>query len=226
MNMEKPFSCNQCEKKYGTKHHLKRHRVSKHSTETTSFTKSCPEGSPLEFKNVDITETKPLEFKPVDITEVKPLEFKNVDITEAKPLEFKTVDTTEDKTDFPYLIATEFVFALSDRVIFKRSDKTDICLLQKGTIVLKIGGNELRELMRFEEEINTRILELQYAKDLRYLQHFGENIYVSIQNPYNCVDIRRFWNICHTEQIHPTKIGIALQVSEFWCLIKLLKELM
>lgn len=200
MNMEKPFSCDQCEKKYGTKHHLKRHRVSKHSTETTSFTKSCPEGSPLEFKNVDITE--------------------------AKPLEFKTVDTTETKTDFPYLIATEFVFALSDRVIFKRSDKTDICLLQKGTIVLKIGGNELRELMRFEEEINTRILELQYAKDLRYLQHLGENIYVSIQNPYNCVDIRRFWNICHTEQIHPTKIGIALQVSEFWCLIKLLKELM
>lgn len=183
---EKAFSCDQCEKRYGKKHHLTRHKASKHSTEAASFTPSCPEGSPVEYKDAD---------------------------------------TTKDTGKFPCLVATELIFGLSDRVRLRKNDHIDFYLLEKGTIRLTIAEKELKELMKHEAEINTCILELQYKKELRYLQHLGENIHVSIQNPYNCVDIRQFWTIPHTEQIHPTKIGIALKVSEFWCLMKLLKQL-
>lgn len=148
-------------------------------------------------------------------------------IPEGSPVEYKNVDTIwETASPFPHLLATELIFALSDKLRLRKSDHIPFYLLEKGSLRLKIGEEELREVMKVEEQINLTILQLQYMyKDVTFKQHLGENIHVSIQTPYNCVDIRQFWVIPNTEQIHPTKTGIALQISEFWSLMKLLKEL-
>jgi len=72
--------------------------------------------------------------------------------------------------------------------------------------------------------VDTGLEEFMEGKNIKFTQHLGENVYVTLQTPYKCVDIRQFWIVPGTEQLHPTKIGIPLTFQEYGNLMKLVEQ--
>ena len=83
---------------------------------------------------------------------------------------------------------------------------------------------ELKQIHDISDAILECIEDFKEGKQIRFIQNLGKDVFLSVQTPYRCVDIRKFWVIPDTEQLHATKIGVPLTFSEFKRLLDVLKK--
>jgi len=69
------------------------------------------------------------------------------------------------------------------------------------------------------DEIETNIKALRVNHPVSYKTHIGGGYYVSVTSGFNCIDIRKFYIPCGQTDPKPTRRGIALRLSE-WTEIK------
>jgi len=64
-------------------------------------------------------------------------------------------------------------------------------------------------------EIDRELKKLLKHKDVNYHKHYGGGWHVSVTSGYQCVDLRKFYMPAGSKQIKPTKEGIALRLTEW-----------
>lgn len=193
---EKVVTCSECKKAYASKKSLKRH-MKKHSPQTP-YVRKIPSNSPLHYK--DMTEKQQQQ------QEEPPSHYNFIQTQQ-------TTTTSEADMEFP-LGANTNIFRY-----FK-----DIYILRKGEDVMRIHVPELRQLLDIKPSIASCIHDYLEGKKVKFVQNLGEDLYVGIQSPYRCVDLRKFWIIPNTEQIFPTKMGIPLTFTEYEELVNVLEK--
>lgn len=72
--------------------------------------------------------------------------------------------------------------------------------------------------------IDEAVQQLEAGQEIRYQEHVGGKLYVSVTKGFACVDIRHFyWNSLVGPK--PTKTGIALRLREWQKLKELIPEI-
>ena len=73
------------------------------------------------------------------------------------------------------------------------------------------------------EEIDAKVKALVNNESVSYRQHIGGGHYVSVTSGFRCVDFRKWFIPYGQTEIRPTRSGIALRLSE-WAEIQKLVE--
>ena len=82
----------------------------------------------------------------------------------------------------------------------------DRFVLQKGQHSVMLCKGELQHIVDIAQAVIEGMEDFSDGKQVKYSQNLGKEVFLSIQTPYRCVDIRKFWVIPATKQLHPTKI--------------------
>lgn len=90
---------------------------------------------------------------------------------------------------------------------------------------LKLNVEQLSHLQSLEAAIRSAIEDFGSDKPVKYFQNLEHEVYVGVQTPYTCVNIRKFWTVPETLQLHPTKVGIPLSFQEFETLMNVIEYL-
>ena len=112
-------------------------------------------------------------------------------------------------------------FSLAENT-YLRHHLQDIYILQKGKYSIRLHKQELFHIYNMSQAINDSISDFIDGKVIRFAQHLGEDIYLSIHTPYKSVDIRKFWIIPNTNELHPTRIGVPLNFTEYYRFLEVL----
>lgn len=107
---------------------------------------------------------------------------------------------------------------------FLRQFSEDIYYLQKGEHTIRLMKPELKQILDLKPCISACMKDYLHGKKVKFTQNLGQDIYMSLQTPFRCIDVRKFWTIPGTEQLHPTRIGIPLNFTEYFNLITVLEE--
>ena len=83
----------------------------------------------------------------------------------------------------------------------------------------------MKQLVDIRQTVDSAIKDFLLDKEVKFTQHLGGLIYVSVQTPYYSVDLRKFWILPETDKLHPTKIGIPMTFDEYRCLLGCLSTL-
>ena len=90
---------------------------------------------------------------------------------------------------------------------------------------MRINEGEMKQLVDIRQTVDSAIKDFLLDKEVKFTQHLGGLIYVSVQTPYYSVDVRKFWIVPETDKLHPTKIGIPMTFDEYRCLLGCLSTL-
>ena len=114
-------------------------------------------------------------------------------------------------------------------VVLSQSVYVDTSKYRKGD---RPAMKEFTLSLRRWQQLMMRIDDLQMAmtehidgKEVHFKHHLGRNNFVQVNSGFKVVDIRQFWLPEHTDQVQPTRKGIALKFDEFDTLIKLKAEI-
>ena len=165
-------------------------------------------------ENVIIEVTKPEVTKP-EVTQCEVT--KSANQQEATPKQEATKNVKEAETkkmEHTVLGSNSFLREFSENIYY----------LQKGEHTIRLMKPELKQLMDLKPCISVCMKDYLHGKKVKFTQNLGQDIYVSLQTPYRCIDVRKFWIVPGTEQLHPTRIGISLNFTEYFNLIRVLEE--
>ena len=107
---------------------------------------------------------------------------------------------------------------------FLRKFSENIYYLQKGEHTIRLLKPELKQMLDLKPCISACMKDYLHGKKVKFTQNLGQDIYMSLQTPFRCIDVRKFWIVPGTEQLHPTRIGIPLNFTEYFNLIRVLEE--
>ena len=131
--------------------------------------------------------------------------------------------TVAKKTFKPIVFDTEVIYSVGQNCYLRVNSM--FVLLQKRMTSLKLTFEQLVHLQELYPAINSTISEFKQNKEVKYFQDLEDDVYIGIQSPYSCVDIRKFWRVTETQQLHPTKVGIPLTFLEFEIFMKIVRFL-
>ena len=83
----------------------------------------------------------------------------------------------------------------------------------------------MKQLVDIRQTVDSAIKDFLLDKEVKFTQHLGGLIYVSVQTPFYSVDLRKFWIVPETDKLHATKIGINMTFDEYRCLLGCLSTL-
>ena len=169
-------------------------------------------------------ETQDLEQQNVENTEVIYVQSEDINQPDPKPeCEEKTAKQEPTKNVKEREVKKMEHTALGSNC-YLREFSEDIYYLQKGEHTIRLLKPELKQLMDLKPCISVCMKDYLHGKKVKFTQNLGQDIYVSLQTPYRCIDVRKFWIVPGTEQLHPTRIGIPLNFTEYFNLIRVLEE--
>ena len=109
--------------------------------------------------------------------------------------------------------------------VYLREFSYDRFVLQKGSHTVRLFKGELKQIQDISDPVMVCMEDFKEGKQIKFTQNLGKEVFLSVQTPYRCIDIRKFWVIPDTEQLHATKIGVPLTFSEFKRLLDVLKKI-
>ncbi|XP_033727851.1 uncharacterized protein LOC117317161 [Pecten maximus] len=196
------IKCEDCAKSYRSKKSVKRHVRTKHGSKKP-YTLSKVDNSPIEYKEGNT--------------------HNNIDQLQTYEEQTQTEDDDENEREFnPVIYDVETVYSLGNATFLRIN--SDCALLQKRITTLKLTFEQMVLIEELSPAIHSCIQDFKDNKSVKYLQELGNDVFIGIQTPYVCVDIRKFFKIPATDQIHPTKIGIPLSFVEFESLVNHIKH--
>jgi len=75
-------------------------------------------------------------------------------------------------------------------------------------------------------EINDLVKALDdNKKNVDFRRHIGSGRYVSVTSGILCVDFRKFFCPAGTDEIKPTRSGVALSLHEWWKFVEIIKSI-
>jgi hypothetical protein len=80
------------------------------------------------------------------------------------------------------------------------------------------------ELVDCFDAIDTKICCIHDKSTPDFKHHLGSNKYVCVTTDFKCVDLRKFWLPDDSDEVVPTKKGIALSFREWLCFKKVARE--
>ena len=199
---------------------------------TAPYPRSIPTNSQLLYKEQKMIET-PVEDKIV-LPKLKTMEeelkvkTQEVLVLKQKPQEEnkqamqETASQKEEKYDQTEPKKMEYTALGSNSFLRKFSE--DIYYLQKGEHTIRLLKPELKQMLDLKPCISACMKDYLHGKKVKFTQNLGQDIYMSLQTPFRCIDVRKFWIVPGTEQLHPTRIGIPLNFTEYFNLIRVLEE--
>ena len=99
--------------------------------------------------------------------------------------------------------------------VYLREFSYDRFVLQKGSHTVRLFKGELKQIQDISDPVMVCMEDFKEGKQIKFTQNLGKEVFLSVQTPYRCIDIRKFWVIPDTEQLHATNIGVPLTFSEF-----------
>ena len=89
---------------------------------------------------------------------------------------------------------------------------------------MNLSPAAILRIKSLDNSIRGAIKSFTEGKDVNLFSHLGDNIYVSVHNPYACVDIRKFHGNSYSDNVVPSKHGICITFWEYYQLADLLKK--
>jgi len=109
----------------------------------------------------------------------------------------------------------------ADRVVLVKDDLSEISIREQGSEVKRAFFTPERwaEFRRQFKEIDEAAQNARDDKPVLMRVHYGGGWYASVNNQVPCIDLRR-WYLTKTNQLRPTKVGIALSYMQ-WGVFKM-----
>ena len=80
------------------------------------------------------------------------------------------------------------------------------------------------QMVQHFDEIDNAVSKMAKEEEVKLQLHIGGAWYVSVTSGYHCVDIRKFFRT-KSDEIKPTRTGIALRIGEWERLQQVAKEI-
>ena len=142
-------------------------------------------------------------------------------IPENSPVHYKNVGPENGETKSTRKEIATYRLAPN---VYLREFSYDRFTLQKESCSVLLCKGELKQIQDISDPVMVCMEEFKEGKQIKFIQNLGKEAFLSVQTPYRCVDIRKFWVVPDTEQLHGTKIGVPLTFSEFKRLLDVLKK--
>ena len=211
MGKNKRFGCDLCDKAYTANHNLQKHKKSVHMQQIY--------GIPEKEKSQQQTAAAASPNKKQNQNQqTAAASCPDIKIENQNQQQQEQSMTTQPRGDDQ---SNETIFSLAENT-YLRHYLQDIFILQKGEHSIRLHRQELFHIYNMAPAINDSICDFIEGKVIRFTQHLGEDIYLSVHTPYKSVDIRKFWIIPDTNQLHPTRIGIPLSFTEYYRFMEVL----
>ena len=108
-------------------------------------------------------------------------------------------------------------FKIADNRLLKIAKKYDqLCIEEKGSAKsATFTPSRWASFLLSLDEINSQVEKPVAGENIAYRCHYGGGWCVSVTSGFNCVDLRQFYQPFGKTESKPTKIGIAIRLSEW-----------